>query len=129
MSRVLSFLICKLVFTLHSFSRCILKEHVNCDETRFHNDTFAFKYAVVQNFLLIHPQITAIRVWDDRINHIELFEKKLTGLINEKRLESFSTNLVTHAIHERKFIVDHDLERELVTKLISNVNNERESSI
>jgi hypothetical protein len=40
------------------------------------------------------------------------------------RLESFTSTLVTHAIHERKFILDHDLERELVSELISRANAE-----
>jgi hypothetical protein len=108
-----------------NFDLYILKEVSNSVDARTFSDTFAFKIAVIEHFLLKHKSVTQIRLWDDREKHIEQFSRRFTALKNEGKLEGFTTTLVTHAIHERKCIIDHGLERELVSKLIFRANQYR----
>lgn len=104
------------------FDLLLLKETNSFDSTITYNSTFNYKVAVIDFFLQIHPEVRKINLWDDRMNHCNLFSKHFMSLEAAGRLDRFTVVHVEHSLQDQKYIIDSELEIALVKHLVNECN-------
>ena len=81
--------------------------------------TLDFKIGVLTEFLSEFPSINSIALYDDRENHIKLFDQTLDIWKKGGKITSFTLQLVT----ETDMYMEADIEKELVFDLVKSHND------
>ncbi len=102
------------------FHLCLTKETKSFDGSAEFFTTIDFKFAVLNYLFDQIPTIEHVELFDDRSQHVKMFEDELNRLKEKRNLSSFTLHEIV--IKEEK-VMPHHLERELVHDLVKNHNN------
>ncbi|KAJ3162694.1 hypothetical protein HDU86_003667 [Geranomyces michiganensis] len=88
---------------------------------RTYTTTLDFKLAVLKGLMDAFPGIREIRIWDDRVRHLELFAGTFRAMRDSGRIDRFEVHHVAHLERDEMFMPE-DLEDALVRDLVAKCN-------
>ncbi|KAJ3155067.1 hypothetical protein HDU89_007257 [Geranomyces variabilis] len=90
-------------------------------EPRTYATTLDFKLGVLKGLVAAFPGIAEIRIWDDRVRHLELFSGTFRAMQSSGQIKRFEVHHVAHLERDELFMPE-ELEDALVRDLVAACN-------